>query len=231
MSILKKKKAWQRLAKDKKYREEYAIAMLKRMMPYQIRAIRKKRGWSQGQLAEAANLTQGVISRAEDPSYGNLTLTTIGRIAAGYDLAAIIKLVPFSELIRYSENTTEREFAELRTFTEEESADAAPLEGAGLPSQGQICVVNLASASGAMPGQQPQVVKKEKATEKHAPKHSSVRIKSRRGSIRRVRSYNVGSQERETNRSYQHVGGSGAETLSAISTLLTGNGVENRIQA
>ena len=111
-------KIWKKL-KDKRYREEYATAMLKRMIPYQIRAIRKKRGWSQAQLAEAAQVTQGVISRAEDPDYGNLTLTTIGRIAAGYDLAAIIRFVPFNELVRYSENTSEREFAELPTFKQE----------------------------------------------------------------------------------------------------------------
>jgi transcriptional regulator with XRE-family HTH domain len=109
---------WKKL-KDKRYREEYATAMLKRMIPFQTRAIRKKRGWSQFQLAEAAQVTQGVISRAEDPDYGNLTLTTIGRIAAGYDLAAIIRLVPFSELVRYSENTTEQEFSEMPAFPQE----------------------------------------------------------------------------------------------------------------
>jgi hypothetical protein len=70
-------------------------------------------------LAEEAKVTQGVISRAEDPDYGNLTLTTIGRIAAGYDLAAVIRFVPFSDLIRYGENTSEREFANLKTFEEE----------------------------------------------------------------------------------------------------------------
>lgn len=110
---------WKKLAKGKRYREEFALAMLKRMIPYQTRAIRKKRGWSQAQLATAANVTQGVISRAEDPDYGNLTLTTIGRIAAGFDLAAIIRFAPFSQLIRYSDSSTEQEFAELQTFEQE----------------------------------------------------------------------------------------------------------------
>lgn len=110
---------WKRLAKDKSYREEFALAMLKRMIPYQTRAIRKKRRWSQAELAASAKVTQGVISRAEDPDYGNLTLTTIGRIAAGFDLAAVIRFVPFSELMRYSDSSTEREFADLKTFSEE----------------------------------------------------------------------------------------------------------------
>ena len=110
---------WRKLAKDKRYREEFASAMLKRMVPYQARAIRKGRGLSQAALAELAGVTQGVISRAEDPGYGNLTLTTIGRIAAGYDLAAIVRFVPFSELVRYSETSTENEFAGLPTFERE----------------------------------------------------------------------------------------------------------------
>jgi transcriptional regulator with XRE-family HTH domain len=102
--------------------------MLKRMIPYQTRAIRKKRGWSQAQLAEEARVTQGVISRAEDPDYGNLTLTTIGRIAAGYDLAVIIKFVPFSELLRQSGNLSEQDAANLPTF-EQENASPRPEEG------------------------------------------------------------------------------------------------------
>jgi transcriptional regulator with XRE-family HTH domain len=114
---------WRKLVRDKRYREEYAIAMLKRMIPYQTRAIRKKRGWSQAKLADEAKVTQGVISRAEDPDYGNLTLTTIGRIAAGYDLAVIVKLVPFSELVRYCENTSERDFANLPTFEAENATN------------------------------------------------------------------------------------------------------------
>lgn len=115
---------WKKLAKDKRYREELAAAMLKRMVPYQARAIRKGRGLSQAQLAQLAGVTQGVISRAEDPNYGNLTLTTISRIAAGCDLATIVRFVPFSELIRYSETSTESEFANLPTF-EQENAIAA----------------------------------------------------------------------------------------------------------
>jgi transcriptional regulator with XRE-family HTH domain len=150
MSILKKKKAWQRMATDKKYREEYAIAMLKRMIPYQVRAIRKKRGWSQGQLAEAANVTQGVISRVEDPNYGNLTLTTIGRIAAGYDLAAIVKLVPFSELLRYSEKASESDAANVLTFEQENSAAHASQEPRAVEEAGRVLLGSNRVATGAI---------------------------------------------------------------------------------
>jgi transcriptional regulator with XRE-family HTH domain len=124
------RRMWKKLMVDKQYREEYAIAMLKRMIPYQTRAIRKKRGWSQAQLAEAANLTQGVISRAEDPDYGNLTLTTIGRIAAGYDLAVIVRFVSFSDLVRFSETLSEQEFRAIPTFAEDHEPSEPKAMGA-----------------------------------------------------------------------------------------------------
>jgi transcriptional regulator with XRE-family HTH domain len=68
------------------------------MVPFQIQILRKQRGWSQEQLAEAAGVTQGVISRAEDPDYGNLTINTILRIANGFDVAFIGKFAPYGEL-------------------------------------------------------------------------------------------------------------------------------------
>jgi hypothetical protein len=50
-----------------------------------------------------------VISRAEDPDYGNLTLNTAIAIAGGFDVAFVAKYVPFSELgtnvVELSEST------------------------------------------------------------------------------------------------------------------------------
>jgi transcriptional regulator with XRE-family HTH domain len=91
---------WNKL-RDKKYREAFVFQAFKRIVPFQISAMRKQRGWSQETLARNANVTQGVVSRAEDPDYGNLTIKTICRIAAGFDVAFIGKFVPFSELDRW----------------------------------------------------------------------------------------------------------------------------------
>jgi transcriptional regulator with XRE-family HTH domain len=68
------------------------------MIPFQIRSLRKQHEYSQAQLAKESKLTQGVISRAEDPDYGNLTLNTLTRIAAGFDCAFVGRFVAFSEL-------------------------------------------------------------------------------------------------------------------------------------
>jgi len=98
---------WNKLAKSKKYREEYVAAFLKRSVPFQIRALLKKRGWSQEKLARESGLTQGVISRAQDSDYGNLTFNTVVRIAAGFDCAFVGRFVPFSELAKYDKSISE----------------------------------------------------------------------------------------------------------------------------
>jgi hypothetical protein len=72
-------------------------------------------------LAAQANLTQGVISRAEDPDYGNLTVNTICRIAAGFDVAFIGKVVPLYELDRWITNLSE-ESGIVPSFQEENKA-------------------------------------------------------------------------------------------------------------
>jgi transcriptional regulator with XRE-family HTH domain len=96
-----------KLASGKQYREAFVSSQLKRGIPFQVRALRKQRDWSQERLAQEATLTQGVISRAEDPDYGNLTLNTLLRIAAGFDVAFVGKFVPFSELGRWFLNQSE----------------------------------------------------------------------------------------------------------------------------
>jgi transcriptional regulator with XRE-family HTH domain len=110
--------ATSKLASSKEYRDAFVSAFLKRYIPFQIRTIRKNRDISQQQLAKASKVTQGVISRAEDSDYGNLTLNTVLRIAAGYDLAFIGKFVRFSEFLKVAENMSEQEF-DLPSFLEE----------------------------------------------------------------------------------------------------------------
>jgi transcriptional regulator with XRE-family HTH domain len=108
-------KLWRQLASSKEFREEFAALQLKRGVPFQIRALLKERGWKQETLAEKARLTQGVISRVQNPDYGNLTINTIARVAAGFDVAFIGSFVPFSELEHWFEDLSE-ESGKIRTF-------------------------------------------------------------------------------------------------------------------
>ena len=110
---------WRKLSKSKKYREEFALSFLKSSVPFQVRTLRRKHCGSQATLAERARLTQGVVSRAEDPEYGNLTFNTIGKIAAGLDMAFVGRFVSFGELVRFSLELSEQEFENIPNFVEE----------------------------------------------------------------------------------------------------------------
>jgi transcriptional regulator with XRE-family HTH domain len=109
-------KLWQ---KGPAYRKAFVGSQIKRLIPFQIHAMRKFRGWSQGELAKRCGLTQGVISRAEDPDYGNLTFNTAIAIAGGFDVAFIGKFVPFSEIDDYVVGLSEISAGSIPTFTEE----------------------------------------------------------------------------------------------------------------
>lgn len=113
---------WKKLTRSKQYREAFVASQLKRGIPTQIRILRKQRGWTQADLAEASGLTQGAISRAEDPDYGNLTFNNILKIAAGFDIAFVGRFVPFSELARWKSDLSE-ETLRVSSFEDEFFAD------------------------------------------------------------------------------------------------------------
>lgn len=119
---------WAKLTRSKAYREAFVAAELKRGIPAQIRVLRKQRGWNQAVLAEHADLTQGAISRAEDPDYGNLTFNNILKIAAGFDVAFVGKFVPFSELARYQSDLSEQSLQAV-SFSEDVAPALYPLAG------------------------------------------------------------------------------------------------------
>ena len=120
----------EKLSRNKRYRESWAAAVVKRLIPLQIRVLRKEREWSQADLAKESKLTQGSISRAEDPDYGNLSINTLVRIAAGFDCAFVGRFVPFSELAKwYAKLETESALA-VSSFSEDrgfEDPSATPL--------------------------------------------------------------------------------------------------------
>lgn len=51
-------------------------------------------------------VAQNVISRLENPYYGKQTITTLKRMATVYDVALIVRFVPFSQLINYVSGTS-----------------------------------------------------------------------------------------------------------------------------
>lgn len=92
-------KLLQKLKASRKRRELFVAGQIKTGIPFQIRALRDKKGWTQGELGAQLGMTQTNISRLESPGYGRLNITTLHRIAAAFDVGLIVRFVPFSELI------------------------------------------------------------------------------------------------------------------------------------
>lgn len=92
-------KLWRKL-RDKEYRGGYTESQHSVEVPFQIRAIRKARGWTQAQLAERCGIPQARISHIEQPGRDPLSLRTLYRLAAAFDVGLLVQFVSFSELVR-----------------------------------------------------------------------------------------------------------------------------------
>jgi transcriptional regulator with XRE-family HTH domain len=98
MSVTSKQKLLAKL-RIKSYRDAYVAEHVKTSVPIQLRILRDQHDLTQAELARRARTTQTVISRIEDPDYGNLSLNSLLKIAAGLDVALLVKFVPFSRLL------------------------------------------------------------------------------------------------------------------------------------
>jgi transcriptional regulator with XRE-family HTH domain len=93
--------------KDKEYRKELAIEHINSTLAMQIRNLREENGWKQSELAARLGKNQGNISQWEDPDYGRYSLTTLKDMATAFDVALLVKFIPFSELVEDMVNISE----------------------------------------------------------------------------------------------------------------------------
>lgn len=89
--------------KNRKYRDAFVASQINIGIPFQLRALLKASTWTQQQLAEKADMLQPRISAMLKPGGAKFTLETLKRLATAFDVALIVKFVPFSELARWSE--------------------------------------------------------------------------------------------------------------------------------
>lgn len=84
---------------DKTYRDEFVSAGIDNGIAFQIFAMREQRKWSQETLATKAVSLQPVVSRWEKPGH-RFSLATLKKVAAAFEVALIVRFVPFSELAK-----------------------------------------------------------------------------------------------------------------------------------
>jgi transcriptional regulator with XRE-family HTH domain len=125
MSVTSKIKQLAKL-KRKAYRDAYVEEHVKTSLPFQIRTLREQREWSQRDLGEKTGMRQNAVSRLEKPDYGSLNVNTLLRLASAFDVALLIKFVPFRKLLdEFSDLSTkalevssfEQELPELEQIT------------------------------------------------------------------------------------------------------------------
>lgn len=98
MSVTSKLKLLAKL-RNKEYRDAYVEEKVTTSLPFQIKALREQREWSQAELGNRADMRQNAVSRLEDAESGTPSINTLMRLARAFDVALLVKFVPFTKLL------------------------------------------------------------------------------------------------------------------------------------
>lgn len=92
--------------KDRKYRQHFVAGEVRRTIPFQLRALRAERKWTQADLGRAAEMPQTVVSRIENGDGASLNIKTLLKLAAAFDVALVVRFEPLDRLIHWVDNLT-----------------------------------------------------------------------------------------------------------------------------
>jgi transcriptional regulator with XRE-family HTH domain len=104
---------------NREYREALAVEHVNTTLAIQIRMMRENQQWKQSDLAARLGKHQETVSQWEDPDYGRHTMTTLKALAAAFDVALLVKFIPFSELVQDMVNLSETRLSP-PSFSEEQ---------------------------------------------------------------------------------------------------------------
>lgn len=89
------------MLQNKEIRDEFVSANVDANLAFQIRALRKQRGWSQQELGKRIGRQPGQeqpgVSRLETPGH-RYSLASLKKLASAFDVALMVRFVPFREL-------------------------------------------------------------------------------------------------------------------------------------
>lgn len=109
---------------NKEYREALAIEHVNTTLAIQIRKIRENHQWKQSELADLLGKHQETISQWENPDYGRHSITTLKALASIFDVALLVKFIPFSELVKDMVSLSETRLSP-PSFSEEQNQNLA----------------------------------------------------------------------------------------------------------
>ena len=104
-SIWTQKSLLRRLARNPESRAKFVESQISNGIASQIRALRNREKWSQPKLAEKIGTTQNQIYRLEKATTTKPTISSLRRIAAAFDVALVVRFVPFSQMIAWVSGT------------------------------------------------------------------------------------------------------------------------------
>ena len=118
---------------NKENRDAFVSAYTDQTIPFQIRAMReqKERQWTQEYLAQLTGMKQERISALENPNYGRYSLRILKQLASAFDVALIVRFVPFSELAEWKLNLSSNSLKVL-SFEQEDYFKEKPEDKLGL---------------------------------------------------------------------------------------------------
>jgi len=87
------------LLRDNEFRGHFTSDQVYELLAVQIRQLREKHRWTQAELGDRAGMQQVQVCRAENPDYKGTRISTLSRLADAFDVALIVRLAPFSELV------------------------------------------------------------------------------------------------------------------------------------
>ena len=121
MNTDQEREALKQRLKDKECRDAFVSAYVDETIPFQIRALRdqESRKWTQQDLANRAGMKQERISTLENPNYGSYSLRILKQLAATFDVALMVRFVPFSDLAEWKLHLSS-DSLEVQSFDQED---------------------------------------------------------------------------------------------------------------
>jgi len=96
--------------RDREFRDHFAEDQVYELLTLQIRRLREKGHWTQGELGAKVGMGQSAIARVENPDYTGSKITTLSKLARAFDVALIVRFAPFTELTDWLSNLSPDSF-------------------------------------------------------------------------------------------------------------------------